>query len=74
MLSYSHISFVTFRALVRIRGRKFGIISNDERSKPMNNEPNKPIPAQELTEKELEGINGGMKLKPLGDRVLIEPN
>ena len=25
----------------------------------MNNEPNKPIPAQELTEKELEGISGG---------------
>ena len=25
----------------------------------MNNEPNKPIPAQELTEKELEGIAGG---------------
>ena len=25
----------------------------------MNNEPNKPIPAQELTEKELEGIVGG---------------
>ena len=25
----------------------------------MNNEPNKPIPAQELTEKELEGVVGG---------------
>ena len=25
----------------------------------MNNEPNKPIQAQELTEKELEGIVGG---------------
>ena len=25
----------------------------------MSNEPNKPIPAQELTEKELEGIVGG---------------
>ena len=25
----------------------------------MNNEPNKPIPAQELTEKELKGIVGG---------------
>ena len=25
----------------------------------MSNEPNKPIPAQELTEKELEGVNGG---------------
>ena len=29
----------------------------------MNNEPNKPIPAQELTEKELEGIAGGGNLK-----------
>ena len=28
----------------------------------MNNEPNKPIPAQELTEKELEGIVGGAKV------------
>ena len=27
----------------------------------MNNEPNKPIPAQELTEKELEGVVGGGK-------------
>ena len=27
----------------------------------MNNEPNKPIPAQELTEKELEGVVGGFK-------------
>ena len=26
----------------------------------MNNEPNKPIEAEELTEKELEGIVGGM--------------
>ena len=25
----------------------------------MNNEPTKPIPAQELTEKELEGVVGG---------------
>lgn len=25
----------------------------------MSNEPNKPIPAQELTEKELEGVVGG---------------
>ena len=25
----------------------------------MNNEPNKPIPAQELTDKELEGVSGG---------------
>ena len=29
----------------------------------MSNEPNKPIPAQELTEKELEGVVGGV-LKP----------
>ena len=28
----------------------------------MNNEPNKPIPAQELTEKELEGVVGGTKV------------
>ena len=27
----------------------------------MSNEPNKPIPAQELTEKELEGIAGGVR-------------
>ena len=27
----------------------------------MNNEPNKPIPAQELTEKELEGVSGGSR-------------
>ena len=27
----------------------------------MSNEPNKPIPAQELTEKELEGVVGGAK-------------
>ena len=32
---------------------------NNERNEPMSNEPNKPIPAQELTEKELEGVNGG---------------
>ena len=56
ILSYSHITFVTFRALVRIRGRKFGIISNNERNKTMNNEPNK---SAELTEKELEGVVGG---------------
>ena len=31
----------------------------------MNNEPNKPIPAQELTEKELEGINGGRGMASL---------
>ena len=56
ILSHSHIAFVTFRALVRIQGRKFGIITINERSKPMNNEPNKPV---ELTEKELEGVAGG---------------
>ena len=33
---------------------------NNEQNK-MNNEPNKPIEAQELTEKELEGIVGGEK-------------
>ena len=27
----------------------------------MNNEPNKPIQAQELTEKELEGVVGGAR-------------
>ena len=27
----------------------------------MSNEQNKPIPAQELTEKELEGIAGGLR-------------
>ena len=27
----------------------------------MNNEPNKPIEAEELTEKELEGVVGGTK-------------
>ena len=27
----------------------------------MSNEPNKPIPAQELTEKELAGVNGGAR-------------
>ena len=48
--------FVTFRALVRIQGRKFGVISINERNRPMNNEQNKPT---ELTEKELEGIVGG---------------
>ena len=31
----------------------------------MNNEPNKPIPAQELTEKELESITGGGKVKEI---------
>ena len=31
----------------------------------MNNEPNKPIPAQELTEKELESITGGGKEKEI---------
>ena len=47
---------VTFRALVRIRGRKFDIITINERSNKMNNEQNKPV---ELTEKELEGVVGG---------------
>ena len=37
----------------------------------MNNEPNKPIPAQELTEKELEGVVGG-GIKPLGDRYVVQ--
>ena len=27
----------------------------------MSNEPNKPIPARELTEKELKGVVGGVK-------------
>ena len=40
---------------------------NNERSKPMSNEPNKPIPAQELTEKELEGIVGGMEAYALAE-------
>ena len=31
----------------------------------MSNEPTKPIPAQELTEKELEGISGGATAKIL---------
>ena len=34
---------------------------NNERRKQMSNEPNKPIEAEELTEKELEGIVGGME-------------
>ena len=56
ILPHSHIAFVTFRGLVRIQGRKFGIITINERGKPMNNEQNKPV---ELTEKELEGVAGG---------------
>ena len=32
---------------------------NNEPNKPMKNEQNKPIPAQELKEKELEGVSGG---------------
>ena len=40
----------------------------------MNNEPNKPIPAQELTEKELEGIAGGVKeLKDINYRLGFLP-
>ena len=35
----------------------------------MSNEPNKPIPAQELTEKELEDVVGGVDI-PMG---LIAP-
>ena len=31
----------------------------------MSNEPNKPIPAQELTEKELESITGGGKAEKI---------
>ena len=38
----------------------------------MNNEPNKPIPAQELTEKELESITGGGKEKDGGESYYIE--
>ena len=37
----------------------------------MSNEPNKPIPAQELTEKELEGISGGATEKIL--LMTVEP-
>ena len=33
-------------------------MNNEE---PKNKEPNKPIPAQELTEKELKGVVGGWK-------------
>ena len=33
---------------------------NNERNELMSNEPNKPIEAEELTEKELKGIVGGM--------------
>ena len=31
----------------------------------MSNEPNKPIEAEELTEKELEGVNGGRGMASL---------
>ena len=67
---------------MRIQGRKFGIITINERGKPMNNEQNKPT---ELTEKELEGIAGGGKVKavaridaqgyyvlPLGERIVVK--
>ena len=37
---------------------------NNEQNK-MNNEPNKPIEAEELTEKELEGVNGGRGMASL---------
>ena len=33
---------------------------NNEQNK-MNNEPNKPVEAEELSEKELEGVVGGVK-------------
>ena len=41
----------------------------------MSNEPNKPIPGQELTEKELESITGGGKEKEilLSTTVYINP-
>ena len=32
----------------------------------MNNEPNKPIEAEELTEKELEDVSGGMRPNVVG--------
>ena len=37
----------------------------------MSNEPNKPIPAQELTEKELEGIVGGGQKVAKEDEILV---
>ena len=61
---------VTFRALVRIRGRKFDIITINERSNKMNNEQNKPV---ELTEKELEGIAGGGERPDQSVKVLTLP-
>ena len=36
-------------------------INQTERKTTMNYEPNKPIEAEELTEKELEGVVGGTK-------------
>ena len=39
----------------------------------MNNEPNKPIPAQELTEKELEGVVGGTKVTLPIINVVLQP-
>ena len=38
--------------------------TDNERNKPMSNEPNKPIEAEELKEKELEGVVGGAKRLP----------
>ena len=37
----------------------------------MNNEPNKPIEAEELTDKELEGIVGGGQKVAKGDEILV---
>ena len=38
----------------------------------MSNEPNKPIPAQELTEKELEGIVGGVTNLKIDEKMKVE--
>ena len=67
-----HFWGVTSAALVRIQGRKFGIISINERGKQMNNEQNKPT---ELTEKELEGVVGGdvdLVVVKMRERVEVE--
>ena len=37
----------------------------------MSNEPNKPIEAEELTEKELEGVVGGGQKVAKGDEILV---
>ena len=42
-------------------------MNNEE---PMSKEPNKPIPAQELSDKELEGVNGG-GIPPCVDKLHI---